>query len=85
MGCHMWEVVSIVVTVVATVAIAYYSRHSYKLSQKLNEINVQHQQEIKDLFQAIVVSNLVDKGSATTTAIREFKQNYKGDIKIFDD
>lgn len=84
MGCHM-EVMSIALTAVATLVIAYYSYQSYKLSEKLSEINDQHQQEIKDLFQAIVVSNLVDKGSATSTAIREFKQNYKGKTKIFDD
>ena len=68
------EVVSIAFTAIATVVIAYYSWQSHRLSKQL-----------KDLFQAIVVSNLVNKGSATTTAIREFKQHYNGKTKIFDD
>jgi len=46
-----------IVTSIATVVIAVYAMKAHKLTEALRQKDGEHQQEIKDLFQAIVISN----------------------------
>ena len=87
-----------VVTMLATVVIAFYAFASHRLAKEMNrsteqreekshETNVQHQEEIKDLYQAIVcamIAGAVTQGD-TSKARRRFNEMYKGKTRIFGD
>ena len=87
-------VTSSIVTALATTAIAIFSWNSYCLSKqikKATEDQIKRDEEfksqIKDLYQAIVISNVLSGPSsygALTQAIDAFKSQYKGKFKIFD-
>ena len=86
-----------IVMMLATMVIAYYAYANHCLSKEMNrsakqrqdeirESTEQHQQEIKDLYQAIVVSTLISGPSSTgrlERAIKAFEKHYKGKTKIF--
>jgi len=83
----------------ATVAIACYAVASYKLSKMVSQLQEkhrkeleqsqrQHQEELNDLYKAIVVATIVG-GSAKTgylnADIDKFKEHYKPTrVKIFE-
>ena len=73
MSLETIAIISNAVIALATVIMAWFTY-----------VNNKRQGEIKDLFEAIVISNLVDKGQATETGIREFKRFYTGKTKILD-
>ena len=82
-------VLSIIATAAATVAIALYTRKTHNLMEAVRQKDSTHQQEIKDLFQAIVISNLLvsDTASPGSSRIEEringFKKLYLGSTQIF--
>ena len=97
--CWKWAIVhynglSIILTASATVVIAYYAWRSHqiseaiiKLTQKRDDDEKEFKQQIKDLYQAIVVSNIVlgpDGVNPRESSIQAFKRLYKGNTKIFD-
>jgi len=87
-------VIAIILTSFATVVIAYYAWRSHKISetiikltQKRDDEEKEFKQQIKDLYQAIVVSNIVlgpEGVGPRESSIQAFKRLYKGDTKIFD-
>jgi hypothetical protein len=73
-----------IVSAVATVFIAWYAVANHKLTNAIKTKDEQHQQEIKDLYQAIVVSSLCwASHDNRSDKIRHFKELYKGKTKIF--
>ena len=84
MSCAI--VISSIITALATLAIAAYARYSYKLTKELQISSNKHQQEISDLYQAIVISTLFSGPAgegAYDEAVNRFKKTYKGKTKIF--
>ncbi|MFC1532658.1 hypothetical protein ACFL7M_04750 [Thermodesulfobacteriota bacterium] len=79
-------VFSIIITAIATAIIAIYAFMSYRLASKIQSREDEFRQQTQDLFQAIVISNIVASGSESYTsgAIKYFKEHYKGKIPIFD-
>jgi len=82
-----------IITAVATGVIAYYAWRSHqiseaiiKLTQKRDDDEIEFKQQVKDLYQAIVVSNIVGTphGANSNEPIAAFKKLYKGNTKIFD-
>jgi hypothetical protein len=82
-------ILSIIATAAATVAIAFYTRKTHSLMEAVRQKDSEHQQQIKDLFQAIVISNLLvsDTASPGSSRIDEringFKKLYPGLTQIF--
>jgi hypothetical protein len=75
---------SIIVSAVGTSVIAGFAVTNYLLAKAIKAKDEQHQQEIKDLYQAIVISNICwGKYDNHTDKIRNFKELYKGKTKIF--
>ena len=77
----------------ATGVIAYYAWRSHQISKDIIELTKRRdedekefKQQVKDLYQAIVVSNIVGTphGANSSEPIAAFKKLYKGDTKIFD-
>ena len=85
---------SSIITAIATTVVAIFSWRSYCLSRDLkkssedqNKREDEFKGHIKDLYQAIVISNILSGPSsfgALTQAIDAFKSQYKGKFKIFD-
>lgn len=68
---------------IATCVIAYYAYENHRLTKKLMAKDEQHQQEVNDLYRAIVISNLFCAGDSTHTKKETFKSLYDGKTKIF--
>jgi hypothetical protein len=92
-----WTSASIVISAIATSVIAIYSIMSYKLAKEitkqdksyrdsLENLTKNNQNELSDLYQAIVIATLMG-GSGNTgvvkTLIDTFSEHYKGNIEIF--
>lgn len=86
-------VIATIVTALATGVIAYYAWRSHqiseaimKLTQRQDDEEKEFKQQIKDLYQAIVVSNIVGTphGANSREPIKAFNTLYKGNTKIFD-
>jgi hypothetical protein len=80
-------VLSIIATAAATVAIAFYTRKTHNLMEAVKQKDSEHQQEIKDLFQAIVISNILSAGKPQGGQLldglfSEFEKRYKGKTPI---
>ena len=86
--------ISSIVTAVATTMIAIFTWCSYCLSQQIKKVtedqikrDEEFKSQIKDLYQAIVISNLLSGPSSfgdLPKAINAFKSQYKGKFRIFD-
>ena len=73
------------ITALATAVIAYHAVASQLLNQKIKERDEEFRQQVSDMYQAIVVSNVVSPAqSDTSKAIDRFRELYKGKTKIFD-
>ena len=88
-------VISSIVTALATTVITIFSWRSYCLSEEIKKSTEdqgkreeEFKSQVKDLYQAIVISNVFSGPSCCgelTQAIDAFKsQYYKGKFKIFD-
>ncbi|MBI4677161.1 MAG: hypothetical protein HY748_06225 [Elusimicrobia bacterium] len=76
------------VMAVAAVAMWWVGWRSYKLSQQVQIQADQQQKDFNDLFEAIVISNILSGPSnigAFDQAIKAFKEKYKGQRQIFKD
>jgi len=78
-----YTALSITVSAIGTAVIAGLAVTNYLLARAIKAKDEQHQQEIKDLFQAIAISNLIDKSDNTGTNIDSFKERYMGKTSIF--
>lgn len=81
---------STLITALATVAIAIFTFVNYQLASKIQKRDEEYRQQTKDLFQAIVISNILSDPEARLgnknldNDIEAFKQMYKGKTAIFD-
>ena len=87
------NVLATITTAIATAVIAYYARRSHRISESIIQLTRKRdddekrfKQQIKDLYQAIVVSNIVGTphGADSRAPIEAFEKLYKGSTKIFD-
>jgi hypothetical protein len=74
------------ITAIATVVIAIYAFMSYRLASKIKAKDDEHRQQTTDLYQAIVISNLIGERPMVSGSekIKYFKAKYKGKTPIFD-
>lgn len=79
-----------IINLIAICVIAWYAYASHQREKKfrasLTKINEQHQQELCDLYQAIVIATLISANSdpkVLPKAIKIFKEHYLGETKIF--
>ena len=83
-------VLSTLITALATVAIAIFTYVNYQLASKIQKQDKKYRQQTSDLFQAIVISNILSDPEARLgnknldNNIEAFKQMYKGQTPIFD-
>ncbi|MEJ2104764.1 MAG: hypothetical protein P8X47_09335 [Ignavibacteriaceae bacterium] len=81
---------STLITALATVAIAIFTYVNYQLASKIQKQDKEYRQQISDLYQAIVISNILSDPEARLGNIKldnnieAFKKLYKGDTPIFD-
>jgi hypothetical protein len=79
--------ISTVCTAVATVAIAFLAWKTNQLTASIRRKDSEHQQEIKDLYQAIVISNILSAGvpqggKLLDGLFSEFERRYRGNTPI---
>jgi K+-sensing histidine kinase KdpD len=78
--------VSIFITAIATCVIAVYSVISSNLAKEIKNQTRQHQSDLSDLYQAIVIATLMGGSSNQGVArdlIKTFNAHYQGKVKIF--
>ena len=92
---NVFAFISILVTAVATGVIAWYANRSHNLASKIqsrdNEYRQQvtardneYRQQVTDLYQAIVISYLLQEmGWTTKEKIKVFNEHYTGKTRIF--
>lgn len=92
------NIISQIISAIATVVIAIVTWQNFLLIKKINKRDAdyrkhlankddEYKSNIKDLYQAIVISNLLSGPSsygALNQAIDAFKSQYKGKVQIFD-
>ena len=77
-------------TALATIAIAICALFSYRLASKIQSRDEEFRRQIKDLYQAIVISVMIHAqgptGEASTMQgrMKWFKEHYKGKTPILD-
>lgn len=77
--------ISIVVSAIATVAMAVTSYATLRLTRKISDEGQKYQQQFTDLLQAVVISSMTQMaGGFVSTGIAQFKQHYKGKTIIFE-
>lgn len=81
------SMLSIVVTAFATVAIAFVAYCNYRLAQSLSTKSEKHEQEMRNLMQAMVLAQMLKPhgGQNLPSAIKRFKNAYKRTTPIFFD
>ena len=78
------------VTAVATGVIAWYAWANHRIVSKIQSRDDEFRQEVKDLYQAIAVANLISAhgsvGAYSTMEgrIEKFNEYYKGKTPIFE-
>ena len=80
------QLLSIVATTVATVAIAIFSYRTYQVYASMEKIMSRNLTETKDLYQAIVVATLLTAKTGPGEidgTLKLFKHFYKGETKLF--
>ena len=76
------------ITALATAVIAYHAVANHLLVQKVQSKDEEFRQQVHDLYEAIVISNIfITQGTldenAIRTRIQTFKKYYKGKTLIF--
>lgn len=79
-------VIASIVSAVATVALALLAYSNLVLARSIRATTDQRDQEIKDLFQAMVIAQLLGPhpNDPPSTAKQRFKKEYTGKTKIFE-
>ena len=77
-------ILGIWITAIATAAIAVYSFMSYQLASSIKSRDEEFRQQIRDLYEAIVISNIVTERRELEGRIEAFKQHYRGRTPIFE-
>jgi len=82
-------VLSALVSAIATAVIAIYAFLNYQLTSKIQKRGEEDRQQTRDLFQAIVISNILSNPEANLGSsnlenkIKAFEELYKGKTPIF--
>ncbi len=78
-------IVASIINTIATVAIAIYASKAHTLTKKMKESQQQRDEEISDLYQAIVIATILSgpSGPRIDDILSTFKKTYKGTTKIF--
>ena len=74
---------SIWLTAIATTAIAILTFMNYQLIAKIQRKDEEYKRQIRDYFEATVISNIVGGPHEPSKAIKTFGDHYKGETKIF--
>lgn len=74
---------AIVISAIATVAIAIFTWLNYQIYKKLQEKDEEYKNQISDLYKAIVISNLLSGNSDLDMTYKRFNKEYTGKTKIF--
>ena len=72
----------IAVSAVATVVIAIFAWSNYKLAQEIKKSREKHDEETKDLYQAMVIASISSGPHTYDEAVEFFKENYKGKTEV---
>ncbi len=72
----------IAVTALATVGIFILACSNYGLAREIKKSREKHDQETKDLFQAMVIANIASGPHDYSESVRFFKEHYKGKTEI---
>jgi hypothetical protein len=72
----------IALSAIATAVIAIFAWSNYNLAKEIKETREKHDQETKDLFQAMVIANIASGPHIYSDALQFFKNNYKGKTEI---
>lgn len=75
-------IISTFMTMMATCVIAYYALENHRLTKSLISKDDEFKQELRDLYKAIVVSNLCKATSDADIKKREFESMYDGKTPI---
>jgi len=70
------------ITGIATAVIAWFAYSNYRLAKEIKETRDKHDEETKDLFQAMVIANIASGPHNYSESLRFFKENYKGKTEI---
>lgn len=81
---------SSIVTAIATAVIAWFTKESYKVYSQLKRLeekrqvdDEKRQKEVRDLYQAIVISNLPCAGDSVDNKLKDFVRYYEDRHKFF--
>ena len=76
-----------ILSAVSTCVIAVFSIVNFFLAWSIRAKNDEYQNQVSDLFQAIVISNIIGpearRDEKVDHNIRQFKEKYKGKTPIF--
>lgn len=75
-------VLSVGITASATVVIAYYAWVNHEIASKIQSRDDEFRQEMKDLYVAMVLSNLLSSDSGIGRRKTLFEEAYEGKTRI---
>ncbi len=73
-----YTALSIIVSAIGTAVIAGFAVTNYLLAKAIKSKDEQHQQELSDLYQAMVLSNLTCTEEGMTHSIADVGRHYTG-------
>jgi hypothetical protein len=77
-------VISRLLTTIATIAIAVWGFLIYRLASKFQSRDEEYKQQLRDYFEATVISNILSASQGETgKLIKRFQEHYTGRTKIF--
>ena len=77
-------VFSSIISAISTVVIAYFAWRTHKMYKLLQKEDNEYKEKTHDLYQAIVISNVLCSVHGIDFTIRRFNEEYKGKTPIFD-
>jgi len=78
-------IISSAISALATIAIAYYAFRAHNLTKEMRRTQENRDQEVSDLYQAIVIATLLSGPTASNigSLTPTFEKLYNGKTKIF--
>lgn len=70
------------ISAIATVFIAFLALSNYKLAQEIKKSREKHDEETRDLYQAMVIASISSGPHTYDEAVEFFKKNYKGKTEV---
>lgn len=84
-GAKYMEILMLAINVLATVVIAFFAYCNHRLSRDIKNESDRYQEDMKNITEAIVISNIVANGMSgdIRARVEEFKAHYKDREKLF--